>query len=227
MISVSISESRSTLLIIILAIVCLMINNGNLDVSFQRHGISANRTISAKNTGSEKNPNVLKHTGNPRYSKSTDDTSVNTENENDEDKSFDNTKKSNNIKETKDISTDKTSGSKSSELKQTPNPRAQTSDKNKNIAQSSSVQVEDPNYIKSKLNIHDYTPAGMHKRYEDYTQRKEIHYQSPEARARLLNSLYSDLISENYKNDVYLRKDNSNGCEISRGRVHPVRHNDC
>ena len=47
MILLSVSQCKATLIIVIIAIIGLLVNNGTLDMSFQRHGISANRSTSS------------------------------------------------------------------------------------------------------------------------------------------------------------------------------------
>lgn len=75
-VSMTLSNCRSTILIVIITVIAMLVNNGTLDMSFQRYGISANRATAAKKSDTLKhtpNPqnseNTLKHTPNPNMDK--------------------------------------------------------------------------------------------------------------------------------------------------------------
>tara|TARA_B100000945_G_scaffold319442_1_gene326648 strand:+ start:1007 stop:1465 length:459 start_codon:yes stop_codon:yes gene_type:complete len=82
--------------------------------------------------------------------------------------------------------------------------------------------------ISSKYNIHDYTPKGQNDKRDEFIFNKNIHYnQSSDSRARLLNSMYSDLLNESVKKDPYMRKTGETGCEMTRGTKTTAYNNDC
>ena len=80
----------------------------------------------------------------------------------------------------------------------------------------------------SSYNTFDYTPANMQAKLDERTFRSASSMQSSISRARLLNSMYSELITESVKGDPYLRKAKSTGCEPLRGKLrHSQDLDDC
>ena len=214
LLSLTLRNCKSIILIILITIVAMLVNEGKLDISFQRHGISANRSISAQKTKTD--------------TKSSNQNDVNDKQEtqeyteDQEEKSLKQTPNPKVMKDSKD-ERNPDSSDETDELKQTPNPRI-----NNGMVKEVSQSPKTIQPIFSSMNIEDYTPEGMEKKIQERVfEKKEITQHSSDERARLLNSLYSDLISENYKKDPYLRKEASTGCESIKGTVNIIKHNDC
>ena len=83
--------------------------------------------------------------------------------------------------------------------------------------------------ISSRYDIPRYTPQGYQDTYDKFVFGKQVHLntQSSSSRARLLNSMYSELITESVKKDPYLRNTGDTGCDTIRGRRQPMRNIDC
>tara|TARA_B110000008_G_C16943456_1_gene553450 strand:+ start:351 stop:899 length:549 start_codon:yes stop_codon:yes gene_type:complete len=64
-----------------------------------------------------------------------------------------------------------------------------------------------------------YSPKSQEKKYDEMIFNPEMHLrQSADSRARLLNSMYSDLLNESVKKDPYLRgPDDKDACQMKRG----------
>lgn len=107
------------------------------------------------------------------------------------------------------------------ELKKTPNPRINTEKTEKDI----DVNQRPPT---SSMRSEDYTMKGMQRKLDERTYSKTINtYQTPASRAKLLNSMYSDMINESVKKDPYLRTKNSSGCEVLKGQKQETKLYDC
>lgn len=235
-VSMTLSNCRSTILIVIITVIAMLVNNGTLDMSFQRYGISANRATAAKKS------DTLKHTPNPQNSENTLKHTPNPNmDEKEKEQNGENLKQTvnakadkneNDLKQTPNTRTSNTTDadtkSNSEELKQTPNPRAQNNNSAPVSNPLTSTHIGGSQYVFSKTNMEDYTIEGMQKKVQERLfSKKDITQHSSDERARLLNSLYSDLISENYKKDPYMRENDSTGCDLVRGNVNPIVHNDC
>jgi hypothetical protein len=168
------TQNKSIVFIVIIALVMIMTNNGYMNISARKHGVSAGV---AQTTSEE-----LPFTKNPRL------TSVSSAS------STDNKKDGEDEKDTSAMD----------------------------------LQVGGKNYVNSLMNAADYTIEGIeNKRQERIFRKHETTHHSTEERARLLNSLYSDLLRENYKKDPYMVEEDGNDCEPIKGRVDRVNHNDC
>lgn len=107
-------------------------------------------------------------------------------------------------------------------LKHTVNPRLGARENDTNEKKSY------PEYVKSSINHEDYTPDGIEKKVQERLfSTKTLGTQSSDQRARLLNSMYSDLLSESYKRDPYLREEHADACDAVTSSVQVVRHNEC
>ena len=122
----------------------------------------------------------------------------------------------------------------SQNLKRTPNPRHVK----KEATETQSVQrpaaetkeaVKDPvnERVASKYNIERYTPKGYANKYDELIFNKTDLRQSSTSRARLLNSMYEDLMNQSVKKDPYMRKKGETGCDLIRGSKVMAFNQDC
>lgn len=122
----------------------------------------------------------------------------------------------------------------SQNLKRTPNPRRvnneamQTQSVEQPIAETKEVVKNLPNErVASKYNIERYTPRGYADKYDELIFKKTHLRQSSQSRARLLNSMYEDLMNESVKKDPYLRKKGETGCDLIKGSKVMAFNQDC
>lgn len=119
-------------------------------------------------------------------------------------------------------SSESSSPQPASELKQTKNPRYNPPDPNP--APSSADAIE---RVTSSINDEAYTPKGHVDKFQERQFRGEIPRQTSSQRARLLNSMYADLLNESVKKDPYLRHSGSTGCDYTKGTRNFEWNNDC
>jgi len=133
----------------------------------------------------------------------------------------------------------------SQNMKRTPNPRhvKQTApavedngqeEQRQQLVQEEQIQQHDPKQYApkerqtSKYNVTRYTPKGYAEKYDELVFNNTLHLrQSSSSRARLLNSMYSDLVNESVKNDPYLRKSGETGCNTIQGSKVMAFNQDC
>tara|TARA_B100001741_G_C16504594_1_gene576478 strand:+ start:344 stop:904 length:561 start_codon:yes stop_codon:yes gene_type:complete len=127
-------------------------------------------------------------------------------------------------------------------LKRTPNPRfAKKEETNvqaveppvqtkKEVQEEMQEEVQEVSREKfaSKYNIPRYTPKGYAEKYDELVFNNTLHLrQSSSSRARLLNSMYADLVNESVKKDPYLRKTGETGCDLIKGSKVMAFNQDC
>lgn len=130
------------------------------------------------------------------------------------------------------VSASKASAYVDKNLNSTPNPAIAGSDpsaqREKDKVGQEAQEAPKLEKVTSHMNAKEYTSQGIQEKYENRVFRSELqHRQSSDSRARLLNSLYSDMLTENVKQDPYLRKTSDSNCETIKGRRQRVEHNDC
>lgn len=113
-----------------------------------------------------------------------------------------------------------------SDLKRTPNPRA-------NPPSTEEVKpVEAPKPVERISNhygSHMYGPKALQARYEDRVFSKTFSHNqnSSESRAKLLNSMYQELLQESVKQDPFLRTPEGSSCDTTKGRRNKIKTLDC
>ena len=96
------------------------------------------------------------------------------------------------------------------------------------MEETQEVVKDQPNErVSSKYNIERYTPKGYADKYDELIFNKTHLRQSSESRARLLNSMYEDLMNESVKKDPYLRKTGETGCDLIKGSKVMAFNQDC
>lgn len=266
--ALSVSQCKPTLIIVIVTVVGLLINNGVIDISLQRYGISANRAVtsavqdgvSSRKTTVDSSQNYEEPSRAPAGStiRNEDDGTDDNNNDITDDKrkqqllqtanpnrrlpQTPNTSPSSlpqtanpraseaggesTTKEEVDTTSHESTRAASGELKQTPNPRLASAEPQPRT--ESSTDVGGSHFVFSHMNAAEYTPEGMQQKVQERLfKRKEVTHQTSDERARLLNSMYKDLLSENYKKDPNLFEAGSTGCDLIRTRVREVRHDTC
>lgn len=123
----------------------------------------------------------------------------------------------------------------SQNLKRTPNPRhvrkeaTETEVVEQPPVESKENVVETPTKrFASRYDIPRYTPKGYAEKYDELVFNNTLHLrQSSSSRARLLNSMYADLVNESVKKDPYLRKTGDTGCDLIKGSKVLAFNQDC
>lgn len=102
-------------------------------------------------------------------------------------------------------------------LPRTANPRT----KNALDAVASAKGAKAPEIPRGSINDFAYTFEGQRARLDERIFRPEPRRQSSEARARVLDAMYQELLESSHKNDPAMRPIGGDGCEIMRGRAGP------
>lgn len=110
-------------------------------------------------------------------------------------------------------------------LKQTVNPNYEAPDGSTFPPSTARTVAPAPSLPDSHVDLLAYTPTGVQMRLEERQFRPERGYQTGESRARVLNSLYKELLDTSMKGDPALRPEGVNApCAPLRGHAaaHPV-----
>lgn len=101
-------------------------------------------------------------------------------------------------------------------LPQTANPRSKTE-----VTSSRTTSTNSPEIPRGSINDVAYTLEGQRAKLDERIFRAEPQRQSSEARARMLDAMYQELLDTSQKSDPAMREVGGDGCEIMRGRAAP------
>ena len=102
------------------------------------------------------------------------------------------------------------------ELPQTTNPRRKAAE-----TTSAPRSEKGPDLPRGSINDVAYTFEGQRAKLDARIFRPEPQRQSSEARARMLDALYQELVDTSQKSDPAMRQIGGDGCEMMRGRAAP------
>ena len=73
----------------------------------------------------------------------------------------------------------------------------------------------------SSINSPEYTPDGIQKKRDEILFHKPVFYQSSDSRARMLDSMYQEMLDTSMRRDPHLRKQVDHHPEPLRGLTKP------
>ena len=105
-------------------------------------------------------------------------------------------------------------------LPQTPNPRKKPA-RGSGAEPVPGANGSTNNMPRGSINDVAYTFAGQRAKLDERIFRPEPQRQSSEARARMLEAMYQELVESSQKSDPAMRQIGGDGCEIMRGKAEP------